>query len=139
PLGIPIPHVWGVDEERDVFLVDRASGQTWMQPPRDPDEAESVAKDFMRHLARWHATPAAELDLPSFGPVRSIREHQLDQLAGITALFEAEEARRPVDVLATSALEHLRTHVADVDDPPVLVQGDTGPGNLMYGDGRVTA
>ena len=28
PLGIPIPHVWGVDESLDVFLVDRAPGQT---------------------------------------------------------------------------------------------------------------
>jgi aminoglycoside phosphotransferase (APT) family kinase protein len=139
PLGIPIPHVWGVDEGRDVFLVDRAPGRTWMQPPRDPDEAESVAKDFMGHLARWHAAGAQALELPSFGPVRTVREHQLDQLAGIEGLAAVEEARGPLDALATSALEHLRRSLPDVDVEPVLVQGDTGPGNLMYEDGRVTA
>jgi hypothetical protein len=98
-----------------------------------------VAKDFMQHLTRWHQAGARSLELPSFGPVRTVREHQLEQLAGIEALFEAEEARRPVDALATAALEHLRTALPDVDVEPVLVQGDTGPGNLMYEDGRVTA
>jgi len=53
PLGIPIPHVWGVDEDLDVFLVDRAEGQVWFRPPRDPDVAVAVAQDFMRHLAGW--------------------------------------------------------------------------------------
>lgn len=139
PLGIPIPHVWGVDEERDVFLVDRAAGRTWMQPPRDPAEAEAVARDFMQHLARWHAAGARALELPSFGPVRTIREHQQDQLAGIVALYEAEDARRPVDALATAALAHLQEQLPAIDLEPVLVQGDTGPGNLMYEDGRVTA
>lgn len=139
PLGIPIPHVWGVDEDRDVFLVDRAPGCTWMQPPRDPDEALSVARDFMQHLARWHGAGADALELPSFGPVRTVREHQLDQLAGIEALAEAEAARRPLDALAITALEHLRSALPDPDVEPVLVQGDTGPGNLMYEDGRVSA
>ena len=139
PLGIPIPHVWGVDEERDVFLVERAPGRTWMQPPRDPAEAESVAKDFMQHLARWHAAGARNLDLPSFGQVRTVREHQQDQLAGVISLYDAENAKRPVDPLATSALEHLQKALPDTDVEVVLVQGDTGPGNLMYENGKVTA
>jgi hypothetical protein len=48
PLGIPIPLVWGVDEELDVFLVARAPGHTWFQAPRDPAVAIAVAQDFMR-------------------------------------------------------------------------------------------
>ncbi len=33
----------------------------------------------------------------------------------------------------------LRRHIPAYDGPPVLVQGDTGPGNFMYADGRVDA
>jgi aminoglycoside phosphotransferase (APT) family kinase protein len=139
PLGIPIPHVWGVDEELDVFLVDRAPGQVWFRPPQDPDVAVAVAQDFMRHLATWHSAGARELDLPSFGPVRSVRQHQRDQLAGIETVFEREDRERPIDVLARVQLDHLLHHVPDHDDEPVLVQGDTGPGNFMYEGDRVTA
>ena len=139
PLGIPIPHVWGVDEELDVFLVARAPGDTWFQAPRDPAIALAVAQDFMRHLATWHSAGARHLDLPSFGAVRSVREHQHDQLAGIETEFAREDRHQPIDLLARVQLEHLAHHVPDYDDDPVLVQGDTGPGNLMYDGDRVSA
>lgn len=139
PLGIPIPHVWGVDEDLDVFLVDRAEGQVWFRPPRDPDVAVAVAQDFMRHLATWHATPARKLELPSFGSVRSVRDHQRDQLAGIEALFEREDRAQPIDLLARAQLEYLVERVPDYDDEPVVVQGDTGPGNFMFDGDRLVA
>jgi aminoglycoside phosphotransferase (APT) family kinase protein len=139
PLGIPIPHVWAVDEDLDGFLVDRARGQVWFRPPADPAIATLVAQDFMRHLATWHAAGARALDLPSFGPVRSIAHHQRDQLAGIEAVFAREDDAQPIDQLARIQLDHLVHHVPDHDGDPVLVQGDTGPGNFMYEGERVTA
>jgi aminoglycoside phosphotransferase (APT) family kinase protein len=137
PLGIPVPHLWGVDPVRSVALVDRAAGVTWFHPPADPTEAESVAKDFVTHLSTWHKAGARVLDLPSFQPVKTVREHQLDQLAGIRKTFEDEDARHPIDALARLELELLERKLPDYDGEPVLVQGDTGPGNLMYADGRV--
>ena len=139
PLGIPIPHVWGVDESRDVFLVDRAPGTVWFRPPTDPDVAVAVAQDFMRHLATWHAAGAAKLELPSFGPVRSVRDHQRDQLAGIQTVFAREDQVLPIDLLARTQLDHLLHHVPEYEGDVVLVQGDTGPGNFMYDGDRVTA
>jgi aminoglycoside phosphotransferase (APT) family kinase protein len=139
PLGIPIPHVWGVDEAHDVFLVDRAHGQAWFHAPRDPAVALAVAQDFMSHLATWHRAGARALDLPSFGPVRSVREHQLDQLEGIRATFAAQDVQEPIDLLARVQLDHLLHQVPEFDGEPVLVQGDTGPGNFMYEGERVTA
>ena len=139
PLGIPIPHVWGVDEDLDVFLVARAEGQVWFRPPRDPEVARAVAQDFMGHLAVWHSAPARTLHLPSFGPVRSVREHQRDQVAGIRALFEREDREQPIDLLARVQLDHLVRALPEYDGEPVLVQGDTGPGNFMYDGDRVTA
>ena len=37
------------------------------------------------------------------------------------------------------SLRWLRDNIPPYDGPPVLVQGDTGPGNFMYLGGRVTA
>jgi hypothetical protein len=50
----------------------------------------------------------------------------------------AERGGAPDPVLAFS-LRWLRDHIPAYDGPPVLVQGDTGPGNFMYAGGRVTA
>jgi aminoglycoside phosphotransferase (APT) family kinase protein len=138
PIGIPIPHVWAVDSDLNAFLVDRVRGVTWFHAPADPQEELSVAQDFIGHLAAWHRVPARELDLPSFGPVKTVRGHQLDQLRAIRATFEAEDARRPIDALARLSLDYLEGNVPGFDGEPVLVQGDTGPGNLMYADGKVT-
>src|SRR5205814_2717264 len=122
--GIPIPHVWGIDGARDLFLVDRATGVTWFHPPSDPVEAESVAQDFIRHLAAWHRVPAGDLDLPSFGPVKTVREHQLDQLAAIRELTETEARHHPIDPIGSFTVDWLAANVPDVDNEPVLVQGD---------------
>lgn len=139
PLGVPVPHVWGVDDDLDVLLVERMPGAGWFQMPRDLDEARSIAQDFVRHLATWHRVPARELDLPSFDPIRTIREHQRDQVAAIRAAFEAEDRKAPVDALAWLMLEVLEGRLPDHDGEPVLLQGDTGPGNLLHQGGKVTA
>jgi hypothetical protein len=43
-----------------------------------------------------------------------------------------------LDPLVTHAMAWLRAHVPDAEGPVVLVQGDTGPGNFLYQDGKVT-
>jgi aminoglycoside phosphotransferase (APT) family kinase protein len=138
PHGLPVPKVWGVDAALDVLLVDRIPGTVWFQAPKDPAEQLSVAQDFIRHLATWHRIGAAQLDLPSFGPVKSWREHQLDQLEGIERMMDVAARGRPLDPLITESMRWLRANVPDADGPVVLVQGDTGPGNFLYKDGRVT-
>jgi aminoglycoside phosphotransferase (APT) family kinase protein len=139
PLGIPVAHVWAVDAAAGLLLVDRADGVTWFHPPADPAEQVSVAQDFMAHIATWHRAGARSLDLPSFSPVTSVRAHQLDQLSGIRHAFEAEDASQPIDALARLELKLLEDKLPAFDGDPVLVQGDTGPGNLMYAHGKVSA
>jgi hypothetical protein len=39
----------------------------------------------------------------------------------------------------TIAIQWLRAHVPSYDGPNVIVQGDTGPGNFLFADDRVTA
>jgi aminoglycoside phosphotransferase len=139
PTGIPVAHVWGVDPEAGRLLVDRVDGTTWFHPPPDPAQQVAVAQDFVSHLATWHKTRARALDLPSFGPVKSVRTHQEDQLAAIRVVYEEADARQPIDALARLQLELLEKKLPDFDGEPVLVQGDTGPGNFMYADDKVAA
>jgi hypothetical protein len=109
----------------------------WFQEPKDPAEQVTIAQDYIVQLARWHSTPAAQMDLPSFGPAKTAREAQLDQLAGIRRSFEAADAAAPIDRLARLILEYLEKNIPDYDGPAVLCQGDTGPGNFLYKDGLV--
>jgi Phosphotransferase enzyme family len=84
-----------------------------------------------------HRLDPHDLVLPSLGPVKSIREHALDEIANMR-----RRATRPdggMDALMRLCLDWLERNVPDYDGPTRLVQGDTGPGNFMYEDGRVTA
>jgi aminoglycoside phosphotransferase len=138
PHGIPVPKVWAFDKGFDVLLVDRIPGMVWFHPPAEQADQISVARDFIGHLATWHRIGAAGLDLPSFGPVKSWPEHQRDQLAGIESLMFGAAGGNRLDPLVSRALDWLRTNVPQAEGPVVLVQGDTGPGNFLYKDGRVT-
>jgi aminoglycoside phosphotransferase (APT) family kinase protein len=136
-LGVAAPHVWGVSSEHNIMLVDRLEGAVWFHEPPDRDQQVAVARDYIRQLARWHATPAASLPLPSFAPVRSTREHQREQLAGIRELFETADAEAPIDEIARASLDFLERKIPDYDGPAVLCQGDTGPGNFIYAGDKV--
>ena len=133
---IPVPKPWGINEDIGGFLVDRIPGVAWMHPPAGTDEQLSVARDFIRHLAKLHNLDPGELDLPSYGPVKSARQHQLDRLEVFRA--QAEAGGEPIEPMLRISLEFLENNIPDYDGPVVLVQGDTGPGNLMYQDGKVT-
>lgn len=138
PFGVAVPHVHGVDAAADLLLVNRLPGAVWFQPPREESEQVAVAKDFIVNLARWHRVPAQDLALPSFGPVKSLHEHQADQLDGIAKLFADTAPAADIDPLVAYCLDWLRSNIPDVNAPVVLVQGDTGPGNFLYADGKVT-
>jgi Phosphotransferase enzyme family len=88
-------------------------------------------------LAALHGLDAAALDLPLFPAVGSIAEAVLAELDEWDRVLAARGGT-PDPALAFS-LRWLRQHIPSYDGPPVLVQGDTGPGNFMYLDGRVTA
>ena len=134
--GIPIPKVWGLNADLGLLLLDRVKGVTWMHAPADPVEQLSVAQDFIRHIATWHRLDPRDLDLPSFKPVRTVRDHQKARLAEFRV--RAEGGGGPIEPLLRISLEWLEANLPDYEGPVVLVQGDTGPGNFMYADGKVT-
>lgn len=135
--AIPVPRIHGVHERPQAVLSDRSDGETWFSRIRDPEEQLSVARDFMRHLAALHRLDPAALDIPALGPVRSAREHVTQELDTWQRLYEQHGSH--TDPLIEFALGWLRRNIPAYDAPVVLVQGDTGPGNFLYADGRVKA
>jgi aminoglycoside phosphotransferase (APT) family kinase protein len=135
--GITVPAVYAVHPAQEAVLLERVPGETWFYRIRDPDEQVRVAQDFIRSLARVHRLDPARLAIPGLGPVRSAREHALERIAQIRR--RATAADGSIDPLVRLSADWLEAHVPDYDGPVVLVQGDTGPGNFLYQDGRVTA
>ena len=65
------------------MLSERISGENWFYRIQDPDEQVQVAQDFIRNLAALHRLDPHDLALPSFGPVKTVREHALDEIANM--------------------------------------------------------
>src|SRR5205823_5031984 len=92
---------------------------------------------FVEQLAALHRIDPSTLDLPGFPPPTNASElvhNELDEWGAIITARGGE----PDPALACT-LDWLRRNVPDYHGPVVLVQGDTGPGNFLYADGRVLA
>jgi aminoglycoside phosphotransferase (APT) family kinase protein len=134
---VPVPRVLGVHAVHQAMLSERVSGGNWFSRIADPAEQEATARDFITKLAALHSLDALALDLPAFPPVETVAEAVVAELDEWDRVLVARGGT-PDPALAFS-LRWLRRHIPDYDGPPVLVQGDTGPGNFMYLGGRVTA
>jgi aminoglycoside phosphotransferase (APT) family kinase protein len=134
---VPVPRVLGVHPVHQAMVSERVQGGNWFSRITDPVEQEATARDFMTKLAALHSLDAAALDLPAFPAVTSVGEAVVAELDEWEQLLAARGGT-PDPALAFS-LRWLRSHIPDYDGPPVLVQGDTGPGNFMYAGGEVTA
>jgi len=98
----------------------------------------NTARDFMSRLVALHDLDPGTLHLPGFpSPTLSVPElvcHELDEWEVILEARGGEP-----DPALRFSMRWLRQHIPPYDGPVVLVQGDTGPGNFMYRDGRVVA
>jgi len=134
---VRVPGVLAVHPEVEAILEERVGGATWFYRIADPDEQVRVAQDFVTCLAALHRLDPTALHLPSLGPVRTAREHLEAELQVIRG--RAAPADRSIDPLLEISLDWLDRHMPAYESPVVVVQGDTGPGNFMYEDGKVTA
>jgi aminoglycoside phosphotransferase (APT) family kinase protein len=134
---VPVPRVLGVHPVHQAMLSERVVGENWFSRILDESERESTARDFMTKLAALHALDVTTLDLPAFPPVKTVPDAvraELDEWDRVLA-----ERGGSIDPALAFSLRWLRRNIPDYAGPPVLVQGDTGPGNFMYLGGRVVA
>ena len=134
---VPVPRVLAVHAAHQAMLSLRLTGENWFSRIADDDERTRTAQDFMTKLAALHRLDPARLDLPAFPTPTTVPDavrHELDELDRVLE----RRGGKPDPALAF-ALDWLRRNIPQYDAPVVLVQGDTGPGNFMYSDGRVVA
>jgi aminoglycoside phosphotransferase (APT) family kinase protein len=135
--GVTVPRTLAVHPTEAAILAERVPGATWFSRITDPDEQVRTAQDFIRNLAALHRLDPRELRLPSLGPVKSPREHALDEIANMRRRASRSDGSMLPHLRV--ALDWLAANVPAYEGPTVFVQGDTGPGNFMYQGCRVTA
>jgi aminoglycoside phosphotransferase (APT) family kinase protein len=133
---VRVPDLIGAHPGEQAILTARVEGETWFSRLRDEDERTSVATDFMRRLAALHHVDIACLDLPD-EPRASLRECVESDIDRWERMYRFGLSAE--DPLIEFGLTWLKANIPDADCAPVIVQGDTGPGNFLYQDGRVTA
>ena len=136
PTPVPVPTFYGLHPTHHAILMARVSGDTWFSRIESGDEQLAVARDFIRHLAALHRLDPRDLDLPGFPKADTLPVHVAQQLDQWEHAYREVQVRDP---LVELPLRWLRDNIPETRGPVVLVQGDTGPGNFLYDNGRVTA
>ena len=133
---VPVPHVYGICEEPEGLLLSSEAGtDAFHRAPEDVQEA--VAEEFLQALARWHAIPAEAFEAVGLKRPDSAEAQALMDLDHLEAAYRA--ARSAPAPLLEFALRWLRRNVPAEQGRTVLVQGDTGPGQFLFAEGRLTA
>ncbi len=139
---IPVPRVFAecagrdAPEIGDAILLERVRGSADFPALRAPTERVAVAEHFIEILATLHRLDPASVRLPALLP-KTPEEHALLDLALWERLHR--EHVRSIDPLISFAIRWLRRRAPRAVQRTSILQGDTGAGNFLFEDGRVTA
>jgi aminoglycoside phosphotransferase (APT) family kinase protein len=131
--GIPVPQLRAWNPQLSCALYERVVGEDSVSALA-PDEGQAVMEDFIDVLAAWHRLDPSSLGVGLRWPATA-EECALNRPRELSALT----ADPGVEPLRTFGNWWIDRHVPRPLPPMVLVQGDTGPGNFVFGDGRVKA
>jgi len=135
---IPVQRIHGWHDGHCVAIQSFEPGRAALhEAPRA--EQHDVMLHFMEIMAAMHRLDVRTLDLPQFDMPATPEEHSLQELR---AVDDPRLARLPVDgsaVLGAFGRRWLLNHVPRTVERTVLLQGDTGPGNFLFENHRVTA
>jgi aminoglycoside phosphotransferase (APT) family kinase protein len=134
--GVPLPEIVAVHPLEQAILSTRVAGDTWFSRLKDDETRLAVARDFMGHLATLHAVDPHRIDVPGQDPDARLPLLVQREIDTWEALYRHSGDPEPLIELG---LGWLRRNLPAATGPVVVVQGDTGPGNFLYADGRVTA
>ena len=137
PTPMIVADLVGVHPHLPAFLMTRITGESRFAQIADPATQASIAQQFVEQLATLHHLDPTALELPELGLPGDLSSHVLDEIAEWEQQYAAAGAGVPTISLACT---WLRANVPGDDGwPVVLVQGDTGPGNLMFDGDRLVA
>ena len=137
---IPVPAVYGVNDELHCTLFERVRGRSDIDKLDDPRQQRAVMEDFIRVIARMHTLDLASLGLDDVMPYLPTTPQEaalndvdlaLEQWSGFLSHYR--------DPLITFGVRWLRRNAPTSMARLSLVQGDTGPVNFMFDGDRVSA
>ena len=137
---IPVPEVYGVNDELHCTLFERVRGRSDIDKLDDPVQQRAVMEDFIRVIARMHTLDLDALDLADAMPHIPTTSQEaalndvdlaLEQWSGFLERYR--------DPLITFGVRWLRRNAPTSMARLSLVQGDTGPVNFMFDGDRVSA
>lgn len=131
---VPVPRVLGVAPGAAAVLLERLPGGPDL--PVDPASRQATLEHFIDVIADLHLVDVDQLDLPGFPRPREAVDHARLDLDRWRRL--GEQTGGVLDPLVCFAGSWLLANPPDAVARTVLVQGDTGPGNFMVSEGRVT-
>lgn len=134
---VPVPGIWGYTRVHKAILMDRVAGRSDFDRIADPAEREQIASHFMECLAELHALSPEKLDLTDLRVPSTPQEHASLELDATERLLSRLTPRR--EPLLSFALGWLRRNLPERVERTALLQGDTGPGNFLSHQGRVSA
>lgn len=133
--GIKVPKILARSEHPPVLLMEYVEGENDFTLIDDPKERDQVATDFSKIMAQWHAIDATAFESLGMNVPSTDEDYVLNDLK----VWEEgcfPFLKEPVPLL-TFACKWLRENIPPAPERPVLVQGDTGPGQFLFADGKV--
>ena len=135
--GIPVPEVLAFHEDPQAAVLSHVEGRDNFNLVTDPAERDSIAEDFLQILAKLHSVDIRLFENAGVTIPETPEEIALNDLDVWQSTYEAG-VRESLPIL-TFACQWLRRNVPQKSVAPVLCQGDTGPGNLLFHEGKVSA
>ncbi len=136
---VPVPKTLGFNAEHNALLQEFVPGDVFFHHIDDPQERENVGDDFMRALAELHKLSPEELQLPrdEFHVPTTPYDHAWHDLK-LWAQVHYDSIEEP-EPFMTYTLKWLDRFAPTRTCGTVIVQGDTGPGQFIFSEGKVRA
>jgi aminoglycoside phosphotransferase (APT) family kinase protein len=135
--GVPVPGVVAESSNPYAVILEFVDGLDDFTQITDQAERDEYGRQFGEIMARWHAIPVAEFERIGFLIPKTGEEYLVQDLE----VWEKgcfPHLKEPVP-LVTFACQWLRRNPPPPPKRPVLAQGDTGPGQFIFKDGRIQA
>jgi aminoglycoside phosphotransferase (APT) family kinase protein len=138
--GLKIPIFLGFSAEHQLILMEAITGTNDLSEAADDATRTDIVKEYYEQLARLHAIDVGTLESAGFEIPRSAEDIALKgKYQFMEDDFRAVQSKLRPEPLLELGIWWLHANVPSGDGRPRFIQGDTGPGQFMFADGRLTA
>lgn len=135
--GIPVPKIIDHSKNPDATLMEYVAGENDFTLIKSIEERNAVADDFARIMADWHKIDASKFKKAGLEAPVSREDYVLNDLA-VWEKGCLPYLKEPVPIV-TFTCKWLRENIPNAPERPVLVQGDTGPGQFIFANSKVAS